>query len=475
MYPEYIYPSRRAIYACIYTVGNEFFIGFVPAIGYAIYLLLLTSSEEVNYSVIAPTTGFNGSGIVTTNVPTTLRLPNSLSGPSYHFPNRVNDAYKEGVHLQTTGDKITVIGAYIKPHSDTFFVIPTIDLGLREYTYYAMSVGGHFSADGSVVMVGTTNHTTLNIIVPTLAYIQINNTINWTSLAPGILHSYEIQRLEIIYIATPGVDITGTKVTASKPISFFSGHECVINAASRRCDVLAEQLPPTRLWGLVYYFAPLAGWSSYKIKVLAAYDSTLVDIYCNNTANSYTIFAGRFLDITYNDQEFCEVRASQEVLVAQFSDYQDSQSMMTLIPSTDHYTDSITSSTPNNYYSLLYNHYINIIVLASYYQPEMMSITTAEGTTQSLNTQSWVPIIANNVTVAYAAQVNISQMEGIFEVTHLNNSALMTVVVYGLAIATESFLSDVFPEGYGHPGWLMGQSNGKFLLFHTRYIRVKGK
>ena len=48
--------------------------------------------------------------------------------------------------------------------------------------------------------------------------------------------------------------------------------------------------------GKVYYFGPLAGWSSYKIKVLAAYDSTLVDIYCNNTANSYNINAGRFLD-----------------------------------------------------------------------------------------------------------------------------------------------------------------------------------
>ena len=165
----------------------------------------MTSSEEINYSVIAPTTGFSGSGIATTNVATTLWLPNNLSGPSYHFPNHVNIAYKEGVHLQTTGDKITVIGAYIKPHFDTFFVTPTIDLGLHVYTYYAISVGSHFSVDVSVVMVGTTNHTTLNIIVPTLAYIQINNTINWISLAPGILHSYEIQRLEIIYIATPGV------------------------------------------------------------------------------------------------------------------------------------------------------------------------------------------------------------------------------------------------------------------------------
>ena len=64
----------------------------------------------------------------------------------------------------------------------------------------------------------------------------------------------------------------------------------------------------------------------------------------------------------------------------------------------------------------------------------------------------------NGITEAYAAQVNIPH--GVFEVTHYNDSALMTLVVYGLATATEDYLSDTFPEGYGHPGWLMGQTTG---------------
>ena len=419
-------------------------------------------SSSINYSVEAPVTDFYQNGSVTANIRTTIHLPRNLSGPSYHFPNRVNDAYKEGVYLQTSGHEVTVIGSYIKRHFDTFFIIPTVDLGLEEYIYYALSVSGHFSTDGSVVIVGITNHTMLNISVPVSAFIKINNSADWSPMFRGILYSYEIQRLETVYIATPGIDLTGIKVTTDKQISLFSGHECVINSASHRCDTLVEQIPPTRLWGRVYFFAPLAGWMSHKIKILAAYDSTNVKIYCNHTVSSYTVNAGSFINVTYDNQEYCGVYANQEVLVAQFSDYHDSQSMMTLIPATDHYTNSITSSTPNNYYSLSYNHYINIIVLASYYQPEMISITTAGGVGQSLDSLNWVPIIRNNVTEAYAVQVNITH--GVFEVTHANNSALMTLVVYGLATSPVYFLSDIFPEGYGHPGWLLGQTNGMQVL-----------
>ena len=92
--------------------------------------------------------------------------------------------------------------------------------------------------------------------------------------------------------------------------------------------------------------------------------------------------------------------------------------------------------------------------MASYYQPEIISITTAGGATQSLNSQSWVSIIVNNVTVAYATQVNISH--DVFEVIHSNSSALMTAVVYGFGIYTEKEVEN-FAEGYGHPGWLAGQ------------------
>ena len=401
-----------------------------------------------------------------------VRLPYNLTGSSYHYPyNHFNSVYK-GIYLQTTEDKTTIIGSYLGPSFDTFYAIPTVDLYLTDeyYMYYALSVDGHSYTDGSVVLVGTANQTQVNITVPISAIIKMNNSANWSSLHPGVLYSYEIQRLQIAYIATPGTDLTGTKVITNKPVSFFSGHQCVINTATRTCETLVEQFPPTKLWGKIHYFAPLAGWKSYKVKIMAAYDSTNVDIYCNNTIKQYVINAGKFINVTYSHQEFCGVYSNQKVLVSQFSDYQDSQTMMTLIPSTIHYTNHITSSTPNNYYlnTMSYNHYINIVVLAEFYHPELISITTDGEVSESLDSQSWVPIIVNNVTHAYTTQVNIKQ--GVFKVAHVNKTALLTVVVYGYVNSSTIVQnSDVFPGGYGHPGWLMDHSVGMFINGSEQY------
>ena len=449
-----------------FFLGSDFYIGFVPIYGCPLYIFLATgSAEQANYSVAVATTNFYQTGTIIANTKGTVCLPRSITGPSYNYlSNSWNNAYKEGIYLQTHGDEVAAIGSYIYPYIDTFFAIPTVDLCINEYIYYAVSTDGHSGTDGSVVIVGTADQTTVTIKVSVTTVIKISSAANWTTLNTTTSETYTIQRLQIVYIATQGNnDLTGTKVTTNKPISLFSGHECVINPAINYCDTLIEQLPPTKLWGRIYYFAPLHGWSSYKIKIIAAYDSTTVRIYCNNAvSNNHTVHSGKSISLSYN-LHYCGVFATKEILVIQFSYASNSESLMTIIPPTDHYTNSITSSTPNNYFSLSYNHYVNIIVLASFYQQNMMSITTAGGVSQ-LNTQSWIPIIVNGIAEAYVAHVMISQ--GVFKVTHADMDALMTIVVYGQAVySNNSFViypSDSFPEGYGHPGWLMSQLIGMY-------------
>ena len=464
-------------YVCTFLFefsGNDFYIGFVPIYGHPLYIFLVTgSAEQANYSVAVATTNFYQNETIIANTKATICLPRSLTGLSYNYlSNSQNNEYKEGIYLQTHGDEIAVIGSYFHPYFDTFFAIPTVDLCINEYVYYAISTGGHSGTDGSVVIVGTVDQTTVTISVPVTAIIKISSATNWTSLYAGPSYTYTIQRLQIVYIATQGNnDLTGTKVTTSKPISLFSGHECVINFAINYCDTLIEQLPPTKLWGTSHYFAPLDGWSSYKIKIIAAYDTTDVRIYCSGGQTDYlSLDSGRSINLTYN-QDYCAVFATKEILVVQFSYASNSESLMAIIPSTDHYTNSITSSTPNNYYSLSYNHYINLIVLTNSYQPNMMSITTTGGVSQ-LNTQTWTSIFVNGVAEAYVARVAISQ--GPFKVTHADMDALMTVVVYGHAVYSTSssaiYPSDSFPEGYGHPGWLMSQLIGKHIKLKVNSI-----
>ena len=449
-------------------VGSELYIGFTSNFGEPLFVVMLTNGEVLtNYSVEAPVTGFYQNGTIIANVQNVVNFPDALSAPSYAFSlNAQNDKYKEGVHVQTNKNKVATIGSY--HNGDTFFAIPTVDLCLNEYTYLAVSVSiNQIWSDGSIVIVATANQTILNItVLVSDVQIKINNSVEWSPLVPGTLHTYEIQRLQIVYIAVLSSDLTGTKVTTNKPISLLSGHECAfIPSHAQRCGNLMEQIPPTELWGTVYYFAPLASRTSYTIKIIAAYNSTNVDVYCNDSVSSHIVNAGEFINMTYDNQEFCGVTANQVVLVTQFSHSYDSDShgnpMMTLIPATSHYTNSITSSTVE--ITSCYDHYINIIILASYYQPEMISITTVGGVSQSLDSQSWVPIMRNGVTEAYAAQVNIPH--GVFEVAHVNDSALMTVVVYGFVTWT------LYHVGYGHPGWLMDQFNDGMRNRKYMYIR----
>jgi len=424
----------------------------------------LTSNEKLtNFSIRAPVTGFNTNGTITSNVQNYITLPNSLTGPSYYAPwntEHSENSYKEGIYLQTTRNNISAIGTFHRSatYFDTFFAIPTVDLYLDEYTYYAISVGSLIQMDGSVVIVGTANQTTLNINVPVSAVIKIDNSGNWSQLAPGTLYSYIIQRLQIVYIAAFTTDLTGTKVTTNKPISLFSGHECAqLPDSTCNCNHIVEQIPPTKLWGTVNYFAPLADRILYIIKIVAAYDYTNVNIYCNsnsstiNTVNNFTINAGRFAVLNYTNQEYCGVYANQVVLVAQFSHSVQTDlkgdPMMTLVPSTTHYTNSITSST----FQLAQNNF-NIIVMASYFQPDMMTFST-NGVITSLNSHSWVPIIINNNIHAFALQVT-QLLNGMFTLTHANDLALMTMVAYGFGNY----------KPYGHPGWLKSQINGMLIV-----------
>jgi len=54
------------------------------------------------------------------------------------------------------------------------------------------------------------------------------------------------------------LDLTGSKVTSSKPIAFFSGHECAdVPVGVGYCDHLVEQFPSTQTWGQLFFTASL--------------------------------------------------------------------------------------------------------------------------------------------------------------------------------------------------------------------------
>ena len=355
----------------------------------------------------------------------------------------------KGIFLKTTG-KVTVVGQNVGnlPTSDTFTVLPAIKSCSRMYIYYGVSVPRTtaFSSPylSTILVVGSENNTIIKVTVTQACSITIRDTT--TDLTPGIHYSFMISRLQTVFIGSLD-DLTGSKIVTDKPVSVFSGHECGnVPWNIAYCDHIIEQIPPTTLWGRVYYTAPLATRNSYTIKVLAAHDSTNVDIYCNNTRRSYTINEGKTLNRTLNFQEYCVIYANKKVLVVEFGHgSNDDQSigdpLMTLVPATAHYTDKFDVSTIHQPRISSYKHYVNIIVMSQYFQLDMIYVLSG-GVNKSLDTQEWVPVKVNNVIEAYATKVVIQEVTS--AIIHVNTNALMAVIVYGLGI----------DEGYSHSGRL---------------------
>ena len=435
-------------YLCVFVAGsvNDYYLGFFHNYIYSdrgeISIILISAEiNEVPYSIEAPSVGYFENGTILAGVEVILKLPTSLEVSSLHHQDK-------GIYLMVGSNNVMVLAQSLEGvSSDSFLALPTIRHS-APYVYYGISVPRAVihsaEINSSVLIVGTENNTTIRLTVTQSVYIGVSNATKY--LIPGKEYSFVINRLQTVLIASLE-DLTGTKIVADQPVSVLSGHDCGnVPSNVAYCSHLIEQIPPTALWGKVYYITPLAGRKSHTIKILAAYNSTNVDIYCNNTMELHTINEGGFINITLQMNEHCAIYSNNYVLVVQFghggreSDFLNyGDPLMILVPATNWYLNKFDVSTIRKPLAIAYQHHINIIVKEQYYQPNRIYLI-AEGVSRSLATQQWIPIQVNNTIEAYATQVNIT--EGVAQVYHTNPAAQMMTFVYGFAIH----------DGYGHIG-----------------------
>ena len=418
---------------------NYYYLGF-----YFNYLsnisILLTSTEThpVQYFIEIPGVNYYYNGTIAANDMVIINLPTNIEVTSY-------DDQDKGIYFATNSDKVTVIGQTLELYSsDSYLALPIRQIAdVLAYVYYGIStpraIIHSYPLNSSVLVVGTENNTIMKLISTQPTTIKVGNAT--TDLIPGIQYTFMINRLQTIYISSLD-DLTGTNIITDKPVSVFSGHECGnIPWDTEFCSHLIEQIPPTALWGKVYYTGPLLRRSSYTITVLAAFNSSIIEIYCNNSVETYTVNEGEVINKVITLQKYCAVYSNKKILVVQFShggteDNNYGDPMMTLVPSNSWYLNELGFSTTHNYN---FSHFINIIVTKQYYQPNLIYLKTG-GVNMSLDTQHWEPIRVNNITEVYITQMSISQ--GMSTVFHCNLTAQMMVIVYGSSLH----------DSYGHLG-----------------------
>ena len=434
------------------TTRSHYYLGFFHnQYGGSLDLSILISTTElwpVSYSVYVRSTGNSYSGTVTANNSAVVYLSTSAQVTSYSH-------YSYGIHVETSSNKVTVIGrSYTSHTTDSYLALPVIKSQTgSEYIYYVMSVVSQNSYS-SILIVGTEDSTTITLKFSANLYVYAKGSRRVYYYRQ---YSFTIHRLDTMYIhqnpSYRNYQLSGTRITANKPVSVFTGHNAAyVPYGYGSYGYLIEQIPPTTYWGKVYYVAPLATRRTYALKVVAAYYNTRVLIYCNNSLwSSNTLNEQSTFYTNLDGQQYCAVHSNNDILVAQFSGRDGEDPSMGLVSATNSFTSRFQFPVSGFRYaasSLYIQSFINIIVMAQYYQPDKIYIIR-DGAKRSLSTQIWTPITVNNVIEAYATKVPV--LPGVIEIIHANKEALMTTMVYGIDQRI----------GYIHPGGLLQNLLGK--------------
>jgi len=423
-------------------------------------ILLNTNTEQASFTVAIPGIEFIKSDTIPANEQKIVDIPSDAEILSYDDENK-------GIYL-TTSDCVIAIGQNIKGDNfDTFTLHPVSHLHVDNYTYYGISTTVVNSDASSILVVGTADNTMMELKVTQKVMVKIGGYHH--VLYSGLQYSFVIKRLQTVYMYTKA-DLSGSKITTDKPVSVFSGHRHGhVEVWLRSGGYLAEQIPPTAFWDKVHYFA---NTGQSVLTVLAAKDDTNVDIHCSGTKTSYNIVkeGGSFETIfsAVYDTEYCAVHSDKPVLVAHLGalEYVGSDvvgdPMMVTVLGASQYTSKLDSSTLNPVVSSkIYHHYINLLVLAEYYQPDQIHLKQ-KGETQTLDNGKWKPIEVDNVTEAYGLRLSIQS--GPFTITHDDTAAKMTVVLFGTG--------DRY-GGYGHSAQFSGIQGTLRILFALLCMYIK--
>lgn len=155
-------------------------------------------------------------------------------------------------------------------------------------------------------------------------------------------------------------DLTGSRITADRPIEVFGGHVCAyVPFTSQACDHLEVQLPPIETWGTDFVSAPMVDTGTANqnlVRVIAAFDGTEVSVDPpQDGVSGSTLNAGEWLEFLASTP--FQVSGSEAVMVGQFllgqnypePDAARGDPAMTILVPEEQYRDDYTFVTPSSY------------------------------------------------------------------------------------------------------------------------------
>ncbi|MEA2203723.1 MAG: hypothetical protein QOE77_499 [Blastocatellia bacterium] len=400
--------------------GTDFWLMFPSAYftgGLATQKLSITSTVSTSGTVSIPGMNFVQNFAVSANSVATVTLP---------FV-QVTDAevvQAKGIHV-TSQQPIGVYGISQRIFStDAFLGLPVTSLGSDYYvlTYSNMA----FGPSSEFGIVAAENGTTVTITPAATTGSHIAGVPYAITLNQG--QTYLLQNT----VPTALGDLTGSRVSSTKPVAVFSGHMAATIPAEVGCcaDHLLEQLPPANSWGKRFATLPLATRTKGDyFRFLARDDDTSVYL---DGALVAVLNRGEFVERLL--QAPAEIVATKPILVAQYctSIYFDNGTtgkadpFFMIVPPYTQFLDHYTISTPASGFQI---NYANVIAPTA-----LLGSITLDG----------AALAAGSFTAIGVSGYSGAQLPLTVGAHTLDGPAGFGVSVYG-------FAQD---ESYGYPGGL---------------------
>ena len=419
------------------------------------------SSTPVNFSM-----EYSSEDYITKTVVTHTAYHQTVANQSYNVDfgsiTVQSDSYSDrnkGLCFSTTNMNKTI---YMIPYlysggaSASYLALPYQEmLTDTGYQYYVLSTNSSSTEYNSgFLLVGLRADTSITIY-PSLPLNITNDTQDISSvdivIGPGESHTVILHRRQNIYIGrnVGGADVTGTRIVSDKPLTVISGHEAGSVPNDGTLEPMAQQIPPTQLWGDRFMIVPLDGYQMGQIiKVLSSVHNTAVTYNCHQFNNSVVLDkAGSVHQFFVPYNVYCYIEANNSVLVGQFPYSPDGNSYgdttMILVASIDqYYSNEITFWTLNSYNN--YNdmhHHISITVPVEHY-----NINTILYNGETIDNNCWRPVYGlYNETVGYGCSLSVTAKHHNVSITN----GRLFVMVYGFGTG----------RAYGYPAGIQFSPN----------------
>ena len=260
------------------------------------------------------------------------------------------------LHITSDQDISVYVADHRPASTDSYMAIPTELLG-KEYVVagYTTLLNHAESFVSQATIAATEDNTwvTIHLAGPTRGGLPKGRTL-----------MFGLQRGETFQIqgANESGDLTGSTVSATKPIAFFTGHSCAqVPSDVNYCNMLLEMEPPANDWGKSFILTKFQGKDYYVARVIANADSTEISI---NGMKAKTINRGEFyeIDTFYHD---AIITTSKPTLVAQYATSTNADSvkigdpfMLLAVPNDRWITETTTASVVDG----SFQHFVNVVV-----------------------------------------------------------------------------------------------------------------